>query len=248
MFIYSLLLVLVYLISVQCIAPISVTANVRGKKYEIVAENVEQFTKKVEELTGIESTQQNILFKGKVLSTADKFESLGITKGDVLNVVKGRKPSASVPSPAVAKPVKTPDEVKASLTPNPSNTPAATSQSSSSSLPATASSNPLDMPNFSEEDYKKAQETMNGLLDSNFIEEFFSDEEKLEKSRVALLQNLDKYETMMPGFKQQAEEIASDPVKWKEAMMSAREQMVKLKEKRNNLKGSGAPSTPSPPK
>jgi uncharacterized ubiquitin-like protein YukD len=205
MFIYSFLLVLVYLISVQCIAPISVTANVRGKKYEIVAENVEQFTKKVEELTGIESTQQNILFKGKVLSTADKFESLGITKGDVLNVVKGRKPSTSVSTPAGSRPVKTPEEVKASLTPNPSSTPVTTSQSSLSSSaassPATSSSaNPLDMPNFSEEDYKKAQETMNGLLDSNFVEEFFSDEEKLEKSRVALLQNLDKYETMMPGF------------------------------------------------
>jgi hypothetical protein len=32
-------------------------------------------------------------------------------------------------------------------------------------------------------------------------------------------------------------------------MMSARDQMIKLKEKRNNLKGSsGSPSTPSPPK
>jgi hypothetical protein len=48
MFIFSLSLLVVYLVSVQCVAPISVFANVKGRKYEIVAESIGQFTKRIE--------------------------------------------------------------------------------------------------------------------------------------------------------------------------------------------------------
>lgn len=43
----------------------------------------------------------------------------------------------------------------------------------------------------------------------------------------------------MPGFREQAQELASDPQKWKEAMQSAKEQMLKLKEKRDQMKSKG---------
>lgn len=192
--------------------PIGVVANVRGKKYDVTAETVEQFMKQVETMTGIESNLQNVLFKGKVLNPSDKFDELGIAAGEVLNVVKGRK---------VAK-VSSPEEVN-----------------SFGKDPQQPGELDGQMPNFSPEDMQKAQETMDGLLDSNFIEEYFTNEEKLEKSRLQLLENIDKYEKMMPGFKDQALEIASDPQKWKEAMLAAKEQMLKLRDKRRSQKNPG---------
>ena len=71
--------------------PIDVVASVRGKKYEIHAETVEEFTSKVEEAAGLEPGQQSVLFRGKVLSADNNLSEIGVTSGDVLNVVKGRK-------------------------------------------------------------------------------------------------------------------------------------------------------------
>jgi len=62
--------------------PINVIANVRGKKYEIIAENVEEFSLKVEELSGLEADQQSVLFKGKVLDDTAKFDEVGIISGN----------------------------------------------------------------------------------------------------------------------------------------------------------------------
>jgi hypothetical protein len=65
-----------------------------------------------------------------------------------------------------------------------------------------------------------------------------------------MLQNIDKYESMMPGFREQAEAIASDPVKWKEAMTQAKAQIEALKKHRDSTKntnlggGSGNSFTP----
>ena len=197
--------------------PISVVANVRGKKFDVTAESVEELTQKVEKLTGIDSSLQTVLFKGKVLGTQEKFDELGIASGDVLNVVKGRKSRVS-----------TTEEVKASL-----------------SKPADASNSvndekinpplPSDAPqmNFSPEDIQKAKEQMDQLFNSNFLEDFFASDERLEQSRLKLLDNLDKYEKMMPGFREQTEEIANDPAKWKEAMLAAKEQLLKIKQQRD---------------
>ena len=66
------------------------------------------------------------------------------------------------------------------------------------------------------EELKKAMHAMDNLLDSNFVDDYFSDEERLETARKQMLENLDQYEQMMPGFKEQAREIASDPQKWRE--------------------------------
>ena len=54
------------------------------------------------------------------------------------------------------------------------------------------------MPDFngaapSEEQIEKAMQQMDNLLDSNFVDEYFSDDEKLEKARLNMLENLDQY-------------------------------------------------------
>ena len=82
------------LVTVTCVAampPVGVVASVRGKKYDIEAETVEEFTAKVEEAAGLEPGQQSVLFRGKVLSADDDLSEIGVSDGDVLNVVKGRK-------------------------------------------------------------------------------------------------------------------------------------------------------------
>jgi hypothetical protein len=45
----------------------------------------------------------------------------------------------------------------------------------------------------SKDQMEKAMQQMDGLLDSNFVEEYFSDTEKLEKARLNMLENLESY-------------------------------------------------------
>jgi len=78
---------------------VDVVANVRGKKFDISAETVEEFSQQVESVAGLEAGQQSVLFRGKVLDPADKLEELGVANGDILNVLKGRK--ARAPKPAM---------------------------------------------------------------------------------------------------------------------------------------------------
>lgn len=50
---------------------------------------------------------------------------------------------------------------------------------------------------------------------------------------------------MMPGFKEQAREIASSPEKWREAMMQAKNQISNLRKQRDSMRamqGGGGPS------
>ena len=53
--------------------------------------------------------------------------------------------------------------------------------------------------NMNPEDIKAAMQSMDKMLDSNIIEDYFSDEQKLETARLQMLNNLDQYEQMMPG-------------------------------------------------
>ena len=50
-----------------------------------------------------------------------------------------------------------------------------------------------------------------------------------------MLNNLDQYEQMMPGFKEQTKPIVSDPEKWRKAMLEARDQINRLREQRDLL-------------
>lgn len=74
---------------------LSVVGLVRGRRYEVTAETVEEFTRQVEGLAGLEMGEQSVLFRGKVLNSSDRLEDVGVSSGDVLNVLKGRKPSSS---------------------------------------------------------------------------------------------------------------------------------------------------------
>ena len=40
----------------------------------------------------------------------------------------------------------------------------------------------------------------------------------------------------MPGFKEQAKEIASSPERWREAMLQAKEQITTLKKQRDSMR------------
>ena len=103
------------------------------------------------------------------------------------------------------------------------------------------------MENVSPEDLKKTMAAMDNLLDSNYLDEYFSNDEQLEKSRQQILSNLDQYESMMPGFKDQMKDIVGDPEKWKEAMTQARSQLTKLKSQRDEIRKTNGQQTDTQP-
>lgn len=185
---------------------IQIAVSVRGKKYDLAAETVSEVLEKVKDIANLEDHQEHVcLFRGKVLSNADKLEDIGISAGDVLNVVKKRaQRNVAATEEVVNNKRFDPNAFKA-----PEN-----------------------------EELQKAMQQLDSILDSNIVEEYFGDDEKLEKSRLQMLDNLDQYEKMMPGFRAQAEEIASDPVKWREAMNAAKEQIIMLKQKREAMRNS----------
>lgn len=202
---------------------VNVVANVRGKKYDITAETIEDFSTQVETLTGLEANQQSVLFKGKVLESTDRLDELGITTGDVLNVLKGKKARVSKP-----------EEVESSLS----------SPSFGNNLSAADFNGEDPLKNMDPEQMKKTMQAMDNMLDqAHVIDQYFEDEDKLEKARLDMLNNLDQYEQMMPGFKEQAKEIASDPVKWRAAMSSARDQIKKLRSQRDAMRSSDTSSS-----
>lgn len=204
---------------VHSMPPVNVIANVRGKKYEVSAETVDEFSVQVESLTGLEASKQSILYKGKVLSNNDKFDDLGIESGEVLNVVKGRRTKIADATQKIKH-----SDTKTRL---------------NGLEDAMEDSGDAETP-MSMEQMQKAKQAMEQMLDSDFIDEYFSDDEKLETARQQLLSNLEQYEKMMPGFKEQAEDIASSPEKWREAMLKVKEQMMALKRQRDQSKASGS--------
>ena len=51
-------------------------------------------------LAGLEVGEQSVLFRGKVLSLSDRLEDVGVSSGDVLNVLKGRKTTTTTATAA----------------------------------------------------------------------------------------------------------------------------------------------------
>ncbi len=189
---------------------LNIVANVRGKRFEVAGETVHDISKQVETLTGIKVSEQNIMYKGKILGFSDKLHEVGLCSGEVVNVVKGKKVR---------------NNTKDSL---PASSPIENEKLRSS----------FDSEGFNAdpEKLKEAMAAMDSLLDSNAIEEYFSDDDRIEEARQQMLANMEQYETMMPGFKEQASEIASDPIKWKEAMNNAKLQLLKMKEQRDAMR------------
>ena len=177
-------LLLTCLINLSFSGPTSVTASVRGKKYEVEAETVEEFISKVCEVANLDPEQQSVLFKGKILNSSDILQEIGVQKSDILMIVKGKRSRSK-------------QEIESD-----SQSMNVDSLMGSDKMP----SSPADMQN--------AMKAMDNLLDSNFVDEYFKDDETLENARKQMLENLDQYEKMMPGFKNQAMEIVSSPEKW----------------------------------
>jgi septal ring factor EnvC (AmiA/AmiB activator) len=70
----------------------------------------------------------------------------------------------------------------------------------------------------------------------------FDDEEALEKQRQEMLDNMERYEKMMPGWSAQVSEIVSDPEKWKQAMANAKAQLMQLRESRRQQRSGVNPA------
>ena len=148
-----------------------------------------------------------------------------MSAGDTLNIVKGRRARPSRPVEGGAD---VSDELKFTE-------------------PMDAENYKEALGNMSPEEIQKASKAVDELLDSNFIEEYFSDEAKLEQARLDMLKNLDKYDQAMPGFKDQARDIASDPVKWRNAMETAKNQMMQLKKQRDEIRAKQGGAPPQQP-
>lgn len=214
-FLFLSMIIVLSTIIVSAMPPIDVIVSVRGKKYEINAETVAEVLSKIETMANLESGQQNVLYRGKVLNQDDNLEDFGISNGDILNVVKRRVQRVNADEPENSS-----DESVSTSIPN-----------------SFGTDNMKNLPSqMNPEEMKKAMEAMDKLLDSNVLDEFFNDEEKMENARLSILENSDEYEKMMPGFKEQAKDIASDPVKWKDAMQKAKLQMEQLKSQRDSFR------------
>jgi hypothetical protein len=236
----SIIICLIALLWVaHAMPPMSITANVRGKRYDVEAETVEDVCNAVEDACGLDAEQQSILFRGKLLSRESSLEDVGVSPGDTVNVVKGRR-QRTAPTPAANL------DVDDSFT---------SDSGGAMGIPSmgggmgdmlgggmggmTENDMKKAMENINPEDMQKAMKAMDEILDSDFVDEYFADEERLENARLQMLNNLDQYDQMMPGFKEQAAEIASSPEKWREAMQQAREQITNLKAQRDAMRGSG---------
>lgn len=218
-----MLTILLLLVAISAVyASVNVIASVRGKKYEIEAETVQEFTAKVESVVNLSADEQSVLFRGKVLSPADVLADVGVASGDVLMVVKGRRARPKVESEST---------VDTDL---------------AGAGAAGDATNPFAKMPQGPEDMEGAMKQMDALLDSTVFDEYFKDDESLEKARLQLLENLDQYEKAMPGFKTQAQEIASDPEKWRAAMTKARDQIAMLRQQREQFRATQSSKTPPP--
>lgn len=200
---------------------VTCVASVRGKKYDITAETVGEFSQQVESLSGLVSTEQSVLFRGKVLNPKDKLEDLGVGSGDILNVLKGRK--ARSPKPKLPLDLESMDT---------SSSPPS-SGSMIPEMPAGMSQEEM-MKNMSPEKVQQAMQALDKMMESDIIDKYFGDDEKIEQARLQMLESADEYNKMMPGFKNEILAVATDPEKWRQAMTAAKEQVLKLKELRKS--------------
>jgi len=217
--------------------PIQISANVRGKRYDIEAETVAEVCKSVESKANLESGQYSVLFRGKVLSPEEVLESIGVSVGDTLNIVKGKRTRQTRPLDDVeGEPSDEVDDMAVSSQ--------APGGMGGMNMPPGMSEESLNeaLKNMDPEQMKQAMQKMDELLDSEFVEQYFGDEDRLEELRQQMLSNIEQYDKMIPGFKEQAQEIASDPVKWREAMQQAKDQIQLLKKQRDEQRKQGGGS------
>jgi len=167
-------------------------------------------------------SKMSVRYNGKTLRPHSPLVSVGVKSGDIVDIItKGGISNADVSSMRVGK--------------NMEDMGAGRKQAKNVKINAKPGRSVADI---DPADVKRALESMKGtnpsdmmrmLAENEEVERLLSDTKQMEFSRQAMLKNIDQYEKYMPGFKQQALNIASDPVKWKLAMQSLREQIRSLK-------------------
>lgn len=215
----ALLLVAVLLLATVLSMPIvKVIANIRGKKYDIAAETVDEFSQKVESISGLEASKQSVLFKGKVLGKSDKLFELGIVTGDVLNVLKVRKSRIVKPFGEVTRLGKkaTPNHQKKIEGVSPEEYKRATKMIES-------------FINSGGMGSEKAVEMMEYFANSDVLDELISNDEALEAARLEFLKKIDDFGELLPGgVSHQIAVLAGNPQKFREMLLEAKDMMKKI--------------------
>eukprot|EP00638_Chattonella_subsalsa_P003851 CAMPEP_0117757456 /NCGR_PEP_ID=MMETSP0947-20121206/14750_1 /TAXON_ID=44440 /ORGANISM="Chattonella subsalsa, Strain CCMP2191" /LENGTH=238 /DNA_ID=CAMNT_0005577369 /DNA_START=84 /DNA_END=800 /DNA_ORIENTATION=- len=209
------------------VSAINVVVTLRGTKYDVSAEKVSDIQKEIEEQAGLSSTQQAVLYKGKILEAEDNLVDVGVSDGETLNIVPNRRPKAARPAGADSLPT-SPGTAEESPGMGGGMGDLFGSGASGSGAGGMPSLEDLGM---SRDEYESM---MDQMYDSEMFEQLFSDPEQLEMTRKAILENPMMKQAMeaMPGFS----EIINDPEAWKEAMMQAKELMDAQKKARDQVK------------
>jgi len=201
---------------------VDVQVTLRGKKYEISnVATVCEIQQSVEELSGLSSEKQGVLFGGRKLKSTDVLEDVGIEDGSVINIVpstgatKKKKSLSSKETTAVSQPADSSSSSASSA-----------ADSMMEGLEEMLKSAGLDSDNIQDllgpdgkPDMMKSMEMMQELMNSPVFKEFIADPAKLEQSRQMILQNpmMKGMMASLPGF----DEIINDKEKWRETMLAA---------------------------
>ena len=207
----------------------SLSVTLRGKKYDVAgAESVADVQRSIEEQAGLSAAQQAVLYDGKMLSADAKLADVGLSDGDVVNVVPMKPKKAAEASadaaggalgPAASAVSKDPSDLFGGGVGGDAGGAAAGGGADLSS----ALSSALGMPDMSKlgdmdmgamgEQYEKMMEQM---MDSPMIDELLNDPEKIEQSRQLILQNpmmVNMFKSV-PGL----EDVVNDKEKWAQQM------------------------------
>eukprot|EP00638_Chattonella_subsalsa_P004219 CAMPEP_0117748030 /NCGR_PEP_ID=MMETSP0947-20121206/8841_1 /TAXON_ID=44440 /ORGANISM="Chattonella subsalsa, Strain CCMP2191" /LENGTH=249 /DNA_ID=CAMNT_0005565551 /DNA_START=30 /DNA_END=776 /DNA_ORIENTATION=+ len=74
---------------------VQVTVILRGNKYDVSADTVSDIQKQIQKQTGLSLMLQSVLYKGSFLESEDNLIDIGVSDGDILNVVPNRRPKTS---------------------------------------------------------------------------------------------------------------------------------------------------------
>jgi|NOAtaT_7_FD_contig_51_4604654_length_1060_multi_3_in_0_out_0_1 hypothetical protein len=210
--------------------PINIQVTLRGKKYSVPnVSTVSQLQATVENLTGLVSEKQSLLFNGKKLKSDDEhnddLEEYGIEDGSVINVVPLSSKVGKKKSPSVQSTSSTAAEVSSKGQVS-SNGSAGFNVDNLMSQAGVDTSQLQDlmkgfggMDNGKLPDFKESMNMMKDLMNNPILQEMLTDPERLEQSRQMILSNpmMKSMFMGMPGF----EELLNDKEKWRDSMIAA---------------------------
>lgn len=75
---------------------LNIVCTLRGKKYDVSASSVADIWAAIEDQAGLEPAKQGVIFKGKKMTNgAQSLAEVGISEGDIINIVPQRKLSST---------------------------------------------------------------------------------------------------------------------------------------------------------